>query len=109
MTGILFATNWMTALIALAVFLLILLVIRYVSLASMVSAVSMPIANFFTWELVRDQYHWGGDSPHWIVTVFYALGTVLVIVRHRSNIKKLRDKEETRVRFREQKAEGAST
>ena len=105
MAGVLFAMNWMAALIVLGVWVLALLIGRYVSLASMVAAVSMPISSNFTGGLVEKQW----NSPSWIVTVFFALAGVLVIVRHRENIRRLRDKEETRVRFRRARGAGGTT
>ena len=107
MAGILFAINWMTALLAIGSFLLGLIVLRYVSLGSIAAAASMPIANYFTWDQVRDQYQWG--APHYLVTVFFALVMVLVIFRHRSNIRNIRDKKETRVRFRKDRGKEATT
>jgi glycerol-3-phosphate acyltransferase PlsY len=84
--GILFAMNWVAALIACAVWVIVFLPFRYVSLGSVVAAVSLPIAQHFTWHLVK--YRWGGETS-WVGTVFLGIAGILVIVRHRANLKRL--------------------
>lgn len=81
--GILFAMNWMAALIAMAVWAVVFLPFRYVSLGSVVAALSLPIAHHFT---ARYMPQW--KAP-WILTIFFAVAGVLVIVRHRENLKRL--------------------
>lgn len=91
--GILFAMNWAAALIACAVWVVVFLPFRYVSLGSVIAALSLPIAQHFTWNLVKVQ--WGGETP-WVATVFLGLAGILVIVRHRANLKRLFDGTEKR-------------
>jgi glycerol-3-phosphate acyltransferase PlsY len=74
--GILFAMNWMAALVGLGVFLLAFLPSRYISLGSIAGALAVPVANHFT-------------KGHWMLTVFFAVAGLLVIVRHRGNIARL--------------------
>lgn len=104
MAGVLFAMNWLAALIGVAVFGVVFLLARYVSVASMVGALSMPVAGYFTGERFRERW-----TEPWIVTIFFALAAALVVVRHRSNIRNILDKKETRVRFgRKREAEKTS-
>ena len=81
--GLLFALNWKAALIALVVWLLTFLPSRYVSLASIAAALAVPVANHFT-------------KGHWMLTAFFAVAGLLVIVRHRTNIQRLLAGTETR-------------
>ena len=74
--GLLFAMNWMAALIGLGVFVLAFLPSRYISLGSIAGALAVPVANHFT-------------RGHWMLTVFFAVAGLLVVVRHRSNIQRL--------------------
>jgi acyl phosphate:glycerol-3-phosphate acyltransferase len=76
------------------VWLVVFLLSRYASLASMVSAASLPL------------WSWLVGYP-WPVTVFAALAAVGVIVLHRANIKRLLRREEPRFK-RKQRAAGSS-
>jgi glycerol-3-phosphate acyltransferase PlsY len=74
--GLLFAMNWMAALVGLGVWLLAFLPFRYISLASIAGALAVPVANHVT-------------KGRWMLTAFFAFAALLVIVRHRSNIQRL--------------------
>ena len=89
-TGILLAMNWMALLGGMVVWILAFLPFRYISLASIASAVAVPIVHHFTASRL-------GTSGQWIVTVFFTLACLLVIVRHRSNIARLLAGTETKV------------
>ena len=67
------------ALAAIAVFALILLLTRYVSLASILGAASFP---FFAWILVR------GDRPPFFITVQFTV-SLIIIAKHHQNIRRL--------------------
>jgi acyl phosphate:glycerol-3-phosphate acyltransferase len=87
--GVLFAMNWMATLVGLGAWLLVFLPTRYVSLGSIASAIAVPIAHHFTAARV--------GMRSWIVTLFFVLACLLVIVRHRGNIQRLLAGTETRV------------
>lgn len=88
--GILFAMNWMAALIAMAVWLALFIPFRYISLGSVVAALSLPVANHLT---ARYLPQW--KTP-WVLTAFFAVAAVLVIFRHKANLKRLREGTEPR-------------
>jgi glycerol-3-phosphate acyltransferase PlsY len=67
------------ALAAIGVFTVILLVTRYVSLASILGAASFP---FFAWLLVT------GDRPPFFIAVQFAV-SLLIIAKHHPNIRRL--------------------
>lgn len=73
--------------LSLAVWLLVFLVSRYVSLASLLAAVTLPAATW--WRYESAPFRW-----------FAILIGVLVIVRHRGNIQRLLAGTENRVQFR---------
>ena len=91
--GILFAMNWVAALIAIGVWGVVFLLFRYVSLGSMVAALSLPVAHQITAPLVMSR--WSGETP-WVMTCFLGVAAVLVIFRHRSNLKRLLEGTESR-------------
>jgi glycerol-3-phosphate acyltransferase PlsY len=75
-----------SALAAIGVFLLVLLITRYVSLASILGAASFPI---FAWFLVH------GDRPAFFIEVQFAVA-FLVIIKHHQNIRRLLNGHESR-------------
>ena len=76
--GVFLALSWPTALSALAIFLVIVILTRYVSLASIFSSATLP---FFGLYFVRQR------SPILIAGFFFI--PVLIIVKHRQNIRRL--------------------
>lgn len=83
MGGILFALNWAAALIAMAVWVVVFIPFRYVSLGSVIAALSLPVAHHFTSQVVP---RW---KLPWIITVFLGVAAILVIYRHKGNLKRL--------------------
>lgn len=67
------------ALAAITVFAFVLLLTRYVSLASILGAASFP---FFAWYLVK------GDRPPFFIAVQFAVA-LLIIAKHHQNIRRL--------------------
>jgi glycerol-3-phosphate acyltransferase PlsY len=84
MGGILFALNWMSALVAMAVWVVVFIPFRYVSLGSVVAAIALPFGHWFTAARVRPR----GENP-WVITVFVAIAGLLVIYRHKANLGRL--------------------
>ncbi len=84
LAGILFAMNWIAALIGLGVWALLFIPFRYVSLASVVAAAAVPLAHHFTRERFRER--WGAPG---VITTFLGAAAVLVVWRHRENIRRL--------------------
>lgn len=83
--GVFLALSWPTALSALAIFLVIVILTRYVSLASILSSAALP---FFGLHFVRQR------SP--IVLAGFFFIPVLIIVKHRQNIRRLLSGRENR-------------
>jgi acyl phosphate:glycerol-3-phosphate acyltransferase len=73
-----------------AVWLVVFLVFRYASLASIVAALALPLAAVLL------------DEP-WPVIAFAAIAAVAVVILHRVNIARLRAGTENRFRFRRPK------
>lgn len=87
--GIVVALHWQAALICIAIFLLIFLVTRYVSLGSMITAVSFPLLFFFFFRPVP------------LSLIYFAMViAVLVLVTHQKNIERLMRREENRMNIR---------
>ena len=70
-------------LLAAVVFFVIFALTRYVSVSSITGAISLPIFIFFLY----------GDIPY---TVFGGIITILIIVKHKSNIQRLLNGTESR-------------
>ncbi|HEX4124003.1 MAG TPA: glycerol-3-phosphate acyltransferase, partial [Tepidisphaeraceae bacterium] len=93
------------ALSALAVFILIVLVTRYVSVASVLAAIAFPIAYVVIglscsppWPVVGDQLP---------LLIFAAFVAVMIVYKHRANLARLRAGTELRVGQRRTTQEGA--
>ena len=82
--GALLAFLPLPLLCGLGVWLVVFVILRYVSLASICAAVAVPIA---TWLIMKDQ----------TLTVFTAILGVVTIYKHKSNIQRLLDGTENRV------------
>lgn len=74
--GGLLALNWQVALLGVAVWLVVFYATRYVSLASILLAASLPVS---AWALGNTSF----------LTAFFGLLGLFIIVRHRTNIQRL--------------------
>jgi glycerol-3-phosphate acyltransferase PlsY len=77
--GVFLAATPLAALAAISVFFLVILLSRYVSLASILGSASFPL---FAWLLVK------GDRPPFFIAVEFAVA-LLIIVKHHQNIRRL--------------------
>ena len=66
-------------LLAMAVWLVVLVLFRYVSLASIIASISLPL---WMWSGI-------GGKPALPIIIFSCIVSILLIIRHRSNIKRL--------------------
>jgi glycerol-3-phosphate acyltransferase PlsY len=81
--------------VAVALFLLVVLLWRYVSLGSISAAVAMPLLTYFLW------------APHHAPPLAATIGTLaivaLVVYKHRGNLQRLIDGVEPKFSFSKQK------
>lgn len=89
--GMVFAIDWRIALILLAVFIVILIITKYVSLGSIVMALLYPIFIFIFHKSI-------------LLTVIAAVFTLIVVIAHRENIKKLIHHNESKISFKSKKS-----
>jgi glycerol-3-phosphate acyltransferase PlsY len=87
--GALLALCWPIALVGLAVWLLVLAATRYVSAASIVAAISLPISTLLVPMPTP-------DARPWMLGISLAL-MLLVVVRHKANIARLRAGTESKI------------
>ena len=73
----------------------VLLVTRYVSVASIIAAVMFPI--LFTIVVLFRPGGWPGSEQLWPLQSFAAVIAILVVYRHQTNIKRLRDGTEPKI------------
>lgn len=91
--GVVFALDWMAGMIVAVLWGIVFCAFRTISLASIVAAASLPIVEFFTGPRL-----WVPD-PHLPVTIFCFFAAVLVVARHRENLKRLKEGKEPQVRL----------
>ncbi len=87
--GFILLTCWPVALCALAVWLVMAFAFKYSSLAALTAAAMVPFFSYFM-------------APSSEYTLFYTLTVALVIVRHHSNIKRLLNGEESKIKLKKQ-------
>ncbi len=85
--GVFLVAAPLAALAAITVFAIVLLLSRFVSLASIIGAASFPV---FAWVLVR------GDKPAFFIAA-QVIVALLIIVKHHQNIRRLLSGNESRI------------
>lgn len=85
--GVVFALNWIAGLAALGLWIVLFFATRYVSLASVIAALALPVAQFI---VAPDQT---------IRLVLFAAIAAVVVWRHTSNLRRIVRGEEPRVRI----------
>jgi acyl phosphate:glycerol-3-phosphate acyltransferase len=83
---------WPAVVAAIVIWLIVMTVSRYVSLASILAAASLP---FLTYLLYAP-----GHSPSYVILGGTTLGSLMIILKHRPNIARLMNGTEDRFRFR---------
>ena len=83
--GILFAINIFLGLIFCVSWLIIFLISRYSSLSSLISSITIPIYIFFSNQISN--------------VLFFGIMFVLIFYTHRENIKRLKNKEESKTKI----------
>jgi glycerol-3-phosphate acyltransferase PlsY len=87
------------AIVAVAVFLIVLYLTRYVSVASMIGSISLPIAYL----IIGLASGWDPLGRQLPLLVFAVLISALIIYKHRGNLARLRAGTENRLRSRVEK------
>ena len=91
--GIILAINLDTALISLAIFLIVFLISQYVSLGAIIASILFPFISFFAMH---------EDAR--IMIIFSILVSLIVLFSHRKNINRLLRGEENKMNFLGRKA-----
>lgn len=91
--GMMLILDWRSALIALGLFALVVLCTRMVSLGSILAGASLPFLTYFMRTYAYRQ------SPPTVVfcTVFIAFVTMIAIIKHRENIKRILNGTESKI------------
>ena len=88
--GMVFAIDWRIALILLAIFIVIVLLTKYVSLGSIIMAILYPVFIFIFHKSI-------------ILTLIAAVFTIIVVTAHRENVVKLIKHKESKIDFKSKK------
>lgn len=87
---------WPAAVAAVAIWLVVVVISRYVSLGSLMATASLPVLVYFLYA--------PGHVPSHAISIGTTLGAVLIIMRHRPNIARLMAGAESRISFRQRAA-----
>lgn len=85
--GMVFVIDWRIALILLAVFAVVVIATKYVSLGSIIMAVLYPVFIYIFYKSIP-------------LTLIAAVFTVIVVIAHRGNIQKLINHTENKIHFK---------
>jgi glycerol-3-phosphate acyltransferase PlsY len=91
--GVMLAISWQITLIALGVFVLTVIIFRYISLGSVLGAVSIIVIS-----ILFPLFKIGGYD--WVLPVFCGIFGLLIIFAHRANIKRIFSGEENKFMLR---------
>jgi glycerol-3-phosphate acyltransferase PlsY len=83
---------WPAVMAAIVVWLVVVAISRYVSLASILAAASLPFLTYILYS--------PGHAPSHVVSVGTALGSLMIILKHRPNISRLIGGTEDKFSFR---------
>ena len=81
--GVFFALNWRVTLVGLVIWLIVVIITRYVSLGSILFAVSLPITAVILLHLILQIENWVA------ILISSAIAAVIAIYRHKGNIGRL--------------------
>lgn len=90
--GLLLAIQPQVTLICMAIFVVVFLTTRYVSLSSMIAGIAFPILNIFV-------FHTTALS----LIIFSMIVSILLLLTHQKNIERLLNKEESRAQIRKRR------
>lgn len=94
--GVFFALTWPAMSIALGAWIIVFALTRYVSVASMIAAVTLPVATWFTLSTNN-----GIESRRsWLLESVTIAAGLMVVIRHKSNLQRLRAGTEKRITFK---------
>jgi len=82
-------------LICLAVFIIVVLITKYVSLGSVLGAAALPVVTIIS--VLREGFK--ADPDGIFLLIFAAISSILVIIRHRENIKRIFKGTENKLSF----------
>lgn len=98
LAGIMLVCDWRVMLIALAVFIVVVLLSKIVSLSSILAVITVPFTTYFLYDSTIDYaYTFFGFSQRGALTFCAALFTLILIFTHRSNIVRLVKGEEKKL------------
>ena len=83
--GILFSINILLGMIFISSWFIVFLIFKYSSLSSLIGALSIPVYIFFVGEINN--------------VIFFGIMFVLIFYTHRENIKRLKNKEESKTKI----------
>ncbi|MCH5171647.1 MAG: glycerol-3-phosphate 1-O-acyltransferase PlsY [Erysipelotrichales bacterium] len=100
--GCLFATNYILLIAFVVIFAIVLLISKYVSLSSMISSLCTALLAFILF--MTSSTHsifgtWPGLESSILLVIAITFNSLLLIVRHKENIKRLINKTESKVKW----------
>ena len=98
--GVLIMTNWQIGLICLAIAIIIMAITKMVSLGSCMAAIAFPLLTYFAANIFENAYIVKEGSSYFVYSIILA---VIVLFKHRSNIKRIITGKENKLSFKKER------
>lgn len=95
--GMVLAIDWRIALILLVIFALVVLATKYVSLGSIIIAICYPVLTYIFFNPNNLNLGATPISEKWIATIIAIVFTLIVVIKHSENIKRLFNGTESKI------------
>lgn len=95
--GMVLAIDWRIALILLVIFALVVLTTKYVSLGSIIIAICYPVLTYIFFNPNNLNLGATPVSEKWIATIIAIVFTLIVVIKHSENIKRLFNGTESKI------------
>ena len=97
--GTILLIDWRMFLIVLGVFMICFAITRIISISSMIGSLAFPVSAWFLLSEYPQSVDWYNPPERVVGVIFAAIITLIIIVKHKDNIKRLLKGEEKRMNF----------
>lgn len=101
--GMVASIDWRIALILVVVFAVVVLISKYVSLGSIIISLCYPVLTYIMFRPETITMNASFISSRWLATLIAAIFTLIVVIKHSANIKRLFNGTESKITSKSKK------
>ena len=94
--GLLLASNWILVLIGVSVFMIVLVISKYVSLSSIIASLTIAVLSFIPF-FQENGMVFGLEGNTLYFPILLTVGAIILVIRHSSNIQRLINNTESKI------------